>query len=189
MKIAIPSSNKQVVLIGMLFAAPLLFAASVYFFTAHDKVPGAAEQGFTGGLLIALALFAAATCASMLARRTVELGADAIVVRHSFYTLRLQRGELHAPAVSRVDDVRSLGITIKTNGIAAFGFYSGWFNSAHGGKLFLAISGAPVVVLRFTGHPRCAGLAMTGGAALEADLAAWLGQSKGQGQGQPGRAG
>lgn len=176
MNIDIPTSNKQVVLIGMLFAVPLLFATGFYFLTPHAKAPTAIETGFVSGMLIASAMLGLLVCTSMLLRHSVALTADALVVRHAFYTFRLERARIQGPGITRSADVTSLAISTKRNGIAAFGYYSGWFNVAHGERAFLAISGAPIVVLRFTGHPKCSVLAVSGGAILEAELAAWLGQ-------------
>ncbi|NHZ87560.1 hypothetical protein F2P45_00710 [Massilia sp. CCM 8733] len=183
-KIDIPTSNKQVLPIGVLFAVPLLLTTFFYFLTPHQKAPGSMELGFVGGMLIASGVLALVLCASMLKRHSVELGPDAIVVKHAFYTFRLARADIRAPAVERLPDVRSLGISNKRNGIAAFGFYSGWFNATSGERVFMAVSGAPVVVLRFTGHPKCSVLAVSSGGNLEADLAAWLAQ----GSGAPERA-
>ncbi|HEX8614312.1 MAG TPA: hypothetical protein VF800_23780 [Telluria sp.] len=185
MKIGIPTSTNKVFLIGMLFAVPLLLTTGFYFLSPHQKVPGPMELGLVSGLLIASGLLAVATCACMLARRSVELTGDEIVLKHSFYTLRLRREAMQAPVISCTDDIRSLGIAIKTNGIAAFGYYSGWFNATDGQPIFLAISGAPIVVLRFAGHPTCSVLALSASDALQAKLAAWLVQGSAP-SGRPG---
>ncbi|UOD28626.1 hypothetical protein INH39_24735 [Massilia violaceinigra] len=176
MKIDIPTSNKQVFLIGMLIAVPLLLATFVYYLTPHQTVPDAMETGLVGAILVTSGLFALVLCASMLMRHSVDLGADAIVVRHAFYTFRLARADIRASAIERLPDVRSLGITTKRNGIAAVGYYSGWFNASKGERVFMAVSGVPLVVLRFTGHPKCSVLAMSSSGSLETDLAAWLAQ-------------
>lgn len=179
MTIDIPTSKKQVFLTGMLFAVPLLLATGFYFLTPHAKAPTAMETGFVSGMLIASALLGLLVCTSMLTRHSLEFNADVLVVRHAFYTFRLERARIQGPVIARSADLTSLPISTKRNGIAAFGYYSGWFNVAQGKRAFLAISGAPIVVLRFTGHPTCSLLAVNGNAALEAELAAWLGQAPG----------
>lgn len=185
MKIDIPTSDKQVFLIGMLIAVPLLLTTFFYYLTPHKQAPSALETGLVGGILVASGLFALVLCASMRMRHSVELGADAIVVKHAFYTLRLARGKIQAPAIERLPDVRSLGITTKRNGIAAFGYYSGWFNASKGERVFMAVSGTPLVVLRLAGHPKCSVLALSSSGSLEADLAAWFAQ----GSAAPARGG
>ncbi|NHZ65612.1 hypothetical protein [Massilia genomosp. 1] len=166
-------------MIGMLFAVPLLLTTGFYFLTPHTTTPTATETGFVSGMLIASALLGLLVCTSMFIRHSVELTADALVIKHAFYTFRVERACIQGAVITRSGDMSSLAMSTKRNGIAAFGYYSGWFKVAHGERAFMAISGAPVVMLRFTGHPKCALLAVSGSATLEAELAAWLREGSG----------
>jgi hypothetical protein len=169
----IPISLKQVLFVGLLFVMPILLAAIGTFGFPESHQSSKEELWFSTTVLIAAAIISIVVCRSMITRRSVELTEEYILVKHTFYTFQVHWRDIHSVTVSRTSDVPDLKISTKKNGIAAFGFYSGWFNADYGELVFLAISVPPILVIRFAGHPKCSAVALSCSSAMEAGIRAW----------------
>lgn len=106
------------------------------------------------GLLIAglLGAFVVVTSVLMIKRRSIDISADRISIKHSYYTFNLDRSAVTSVSVREIQSINELGLSIKTNGIALFGYYSGWFLGVHNQKLFCAISAMPAFDIAIEGE-------------------------------------
>lgn len=166
----IPVSSRQVVLIGLLVAAPVLISAALIF-RDHARAgpwPPGAE------ILALSALLPVIVCGFMLARRSVVVVGNVLTVRSAFYTLSIARDQMASPALAQVASRSALGITLKRNGIAGFGFLSGWFYAMRGEKMFCAVSTYPACHLIFRGHPKCSSAAISHTEAVANVIQAWI---------------
>jgi hypothetical protein len=109
--------------------------------------------------IISIGLFA--LLAIVARRHAVEITADAIVIKHSLYTLVLARDAVRSVQTHKVSSVDQLGLSTRKNGIAAFGYLSGWFWGAHGDLTFCAVSQWPVYLIRFEGGSKCRQIALS----------------------------
>ena len=169
----IPTSPRQILCLALTIIAPLLFAAALVAW-APEK-PG--RQGgetllaaaIIGFILVALLAMVVATAR----RHVVELNGDVLVIRHSVYTLTVNRRHITSADLDEVRSIEQLGLSTRKNGIAAFGYFSGWFQSTHGELTFCAISKAPLYLITFDGHVKCRQLAIGASAETARSIVAW----------------
>ncbi|KAB8044627.1 hypothetical protein [Janthinobacterium aquaticum] len=65
-----------------------------------------------------------------------------------------------------------IGLSIK-NGVAAFGYYSGWFWGRHGELIFCALSKSPVYLVKFDGASKCRQLEISASPEMIRDIKQW----------------
>lgn len=147
----IPTSYRQVFFIFLLVTIPILFSAYVLFLPIGDRV-NANDAKVGVGLLVLSGVLSFAVCGSMLTRRSFSISDNSLQIKHTFYSVDLNRRELKNIQISEITESISSYISTKRNGVAAFGFYSGWFNGQYGKGIFCAVSRKPIYLLEFEGH-------------------------------------
>jgi hypothetical protein len=106
-------------------------------------------------------------------RHAIEITQDALVIRHSFYTLAIERHAVQAVQARAVSSMDELGLSTRTNGIAAFGYLSGWFRGVRGERIFCACSQWPVYLITFDGRTRCRQLALSTTPEIARNIEVW----------------
>lgn len=109
----------------------------------------------------------------LLLRRSVEIAGEELRVRHGFYSWRIGRTAIGRVETRELAKARDLPLSLKRNGVAIFGLYSGWFYGARGEDVFCAVSAQPVFVFRFSGVGKSRTLAISCSSAMAAAITAW----------------
>lgn len=166
----LPLSRRQMSCLAAALLGPLLLVG-----VAAAWLPPKPGHDPWLGWSVILAIVAVALATLLLAarRRAIDVDDDAIVVRHSLYTLRLRRAEVAALRVTPVASVAELGLSLRCNGIAAFGYYSGWFSGPRGARTFCAVSTWPAYLVAVEGSARCRHIALSMPPELAQRIAAW----------------
>ena len=169
----LPVSLKQLLYLALLIFFPLAISAAVVVWApskpghgGSDTLLALAIVGAIAAVLIAVLLVAAR-------RHAVEISGEGLVVRHSVYTLALERSEVESAKARAITSLDQLGLSTRKNGIAAFGYFSGWFRGAHGDLTFCALSQWPVYLITFEGSTRTRQLAISANAQLIHEIEAW----------------
>ncbi|MEG1055914.1 MAG: hypothetical protein RSF79_28175, partial [Janthinobacterium sp.] len=110
----LPLAAGRVAALALLLFGPLALGAIV---PAKPGDTGALAAGILG--LCAMLMLAILGAIAM--RRSVTFGDRDVIIRHSFYTIRI---DAQAWTGAALDTVGQSGITFRKNGIAAFGYYS-----------------------------------------------------------------
>jgi len=163
-KNTLPPSMRQVMLLALILITPL---ALVIAAMSHSGV-NTAE--FVLGALIAgflVLLYFVVT------RHAVEISPERLTVRHSIYTVAIERSAISAAKVQQVRTAGCLGLAVRTNGIAAFGYLSGWFRTGDSRRAFCAVSQNPLYLVTFEGNPDCRQLALSADADVARQIEAW----------------
>lgn len=159
--------------IALLMGVPVGIAAYMLMQNSRTRV---ADIGWDPGMIIVAmtVLLIVTVCGAMIVRRSIELSDKELLIRHSYYRFTIARKDVIAVEVSRLDSVSDLGIVLKTNGVAAFGYLSGWFRIRTGAPLFCAVSARPVYLVTFTGtRLACHTLAVSCTADMAEQLRQW----------------
>lgn len=169
----IPVSLRQVFYLAFTIFMPLLLAAVLIIWvpskpgqTGSDFVIAAGVLGIVSIVLLVLVVVVAH-------RHAVEIVDDAIVIKHSLYTLVLERNEVNLAHTSKVNSIDQLGLSTRKNGIAAFGYYSGWFWGAYGDLTFCAVSKWPVYLIKFEGSSKCRQIALSASPEVISSIENW----------------
>jgi hypothetical protein len=148
-----PPSLRQLLLLALILFTPLVF--TFWAMSRSAPQPGAlATVGVVTVGFMAILYFVAA-------RHAVDVTPERLTIRHSVYTLKIERSQVTGVSVRQADSVARLGLAIRTNGIAAFGYYSGWFRRSGNHKVFCAVSQGPLYLLDFEGSAKCRQLALS----------------------------
>lgn len=142
---------RHVVLLTILFIIP---ASAAYFLLLETEADAFATivNGLAGTACLGIGI---AVLASIGLRRSIKLTDDCLVVRHSFYRIEIRKSHISKVTCEKCDDVTTLYLSSKKNGIAGFGFYSGWFHDRQGELVFCAISSLPTYRFVFAGDVQC----------------------------------
>ncbi|WP_338761698.1 hypothetical protein [Massilia sp. METH4] len=170
----LPVSRKQILYLALAVFVPLLFAVAVIWWRPSTAGDAESDQARAAAVLAVMAIGLGAIVAAAAHRRAVELDADVLVIRHSVYTLALDRSRIASAAVKEVATVEELGLRTRANGIAAFGYLSGWFRTRHGQLMFCAISAWPVYHIALDGEAECKEIALSASPELARRIAAWV---------------
>lgn len=167
----IPVSSRQILYLTLVIFVPLLLAAGVIVWTPAK--PGQSDSAVAFGIVGAISALLLGMVIAAMKRHAIELTRDALVIRHSLYTLLIERNSVTSASVREVTSVDQLGLSTRKNGIAAFGYFSGWFRGAHGDLTFCAISKRPLHVIAFEGSAKCRRLAISASPEVARSIAAW----------------
>ncbi|AVR96435.1 hypothetical protein [Pseudoduganella armeniaca] len=172
-KAELPVSRQQLGWLAVMLLAPMLLV-SIAATWAPPKPGDTAAHGLLGWSVIgAITLGLLALLYVVARRRAIEIDDTAIVVRHSLYTLRLRRADVSALHLRQVATLDQLGLSLRRNGIAACGYYSGWFSGPRGERTFCAISTWPAYLITVEGQARCRHVALSIPPELARRIAAW----------------
>ena len=69
-----------------------------------------------------------------------------------------------------------IGLALRTNGVAGFGYLSGWFRRVGNEKIFCAVSQGPLWLLTFEGSAGCRQLALSASAETVRRIEEWARQ-------------
>ncbi|MFK3736498.1 hypothetical protein [Massilia sp. TN1-12] len=168
----IPLLPFQLVLIAAVIALPFAGSAIIVHLSSHTGAASGSDTILVHVLAILSLLVPAFLLVAIVSRRTVTFTPDGLTIRHSFYTVRLTAGAQRIAGIRIVESPDLLRIQAKSNGIAAFGLYSGWFIAAST-PCFCAISRSPICVLQIEGHPKCATIAFSCTPAMVERIGEW----------------
>ena len=164
-----PPTSRQVTLLALLMLVPLgILIAAV---ARSAETPTMVILGLVLLVFIAILFFVAS-------RHTVDVGPRRLTVRHSLYTLDIERCTITAAKVQQVRTTNCLGLAVRTNGIAAFGYLSGWFRTNDSSRIFCAVSQGPLYLVTFEGNPDCRQLALSANADIAGKIEAWTASGK-----------
>ncbi|KQW87050.1 hypothetical protein ASC94_26860 [Massilia sp. Root418] len=172
-KIDIPVLPRQLFYLAVTLIAPLVLTISLVILPPLKAGQGTDSRwvalGIAAAILTALTgvLFASAK------RHEVELSEQLLVIRHSLYTLVVQRGAVKLATVRQVTSTDALELTSRKNGIALFGYLSGWFWSSNGALTFCAVSAMPAHVITFEGDAKCRKLILSASPETVQDILRW----------------
>ena len=172
-KLPIPVSSRQILLLGLLTLGPLLAVAVASAKSPSNANLSPTELQLGWAIIIALTVGLAGVLAATATRHLLSLDAQALTVRHSLYTLRIDRKDVTALRVERLSNLHSLDLGLRTNAIAFFGYYSGWFGGMGREKTFCAISGGPLFLITIDGPVRCKRVALSLSNQAADDVRAW----------------
>lgn len=161
-----PPSSRQVWLLALIMLLPLGIAIAIVSRSAAPPV--LAILGAALLVLVVILFF-------VMSRHTVEVGPERLTVRHSLYTLSIDRSAVSAAKIQQVRTISCLGLAVRTNGIAGFGYRSGWFRTNDSSRAFCAVSQGPLYLVTFEGFADCRQLALSANADIAGKIAAWAG--------------
>lgn len=172
-KIDIPVSSRQMLYLALVIALPLVFSLAVLAWAPPKPGQSPSASIVAAGIVAAVALGLLGLFVAMMKRHAIEITRETLVVRHSLYTLSIERASVTAVSVQEVASVNQLGLSTKSNGIAAFGYFSGWFRAARGEPVFCAISARPLYLITFEGSTPCRQLAISTSLDVANRIAEW----------------
>lgn len=173
-KEAVATAWSQVAAIVLLMAVPVGIAAYMIMQKSRARV---ADTGWDPAILIVAmtVLLIITVCGAMVGRRSIELGSDELAIRHSFYSIKIARHDVSAVEVEELKSMDELGLTLKTNGVAAFGYLSGWFRMRNGARIFCAASAKPIYRVTFSSaRLNCSTLALSCSKDMAESIRRWL---------------
>lgn len=164
----------QIVGIALLMGVPVGIA---FYMLVVNAPPRALEKGWSPGMVIVMitVLLVLTVLFALIFRRSVELSDEALLVRHSYYSITIARKDVTAIEATELKSVAELGLTLKTNGVAAFGYLSGWFRTRTGAPIFCAVSAKPIYLVSLTGaRLACPTLALSCSADMAEKIRRWV---------------
>lgn len=174
----IPLSARQVTYLTLVMFLPLLVAFAALAWAPPKPGQTPSDTQTAAWVVGTISLLLLGIVIAVVKRHTVELTSDTLVVRHSLYTLRLSRNAIVSASVRQVASVDELGLSARTNGVAAFGYLSGWFKGIRGDAVFCAISQQPVQLITFEGKTPCRSLAISASPDVARRIEQWCGASR-----------
>ncbi len=159
-----PPTLRQVTLLALIMLVPL--GVSIAAVSHSASTPTMVILGVVLLVFLAILFFVAS-------RHSVEVGPERLTVRHSLYTFSIDRRAINAAKVQQLRTNGCLGLAVRTNGIAAFGYLSGWFRTSDGSRAFCAVSHGPLYLVTLDGSPDCRYLALSGNADVAGKIEAW----------------
>ncbi|WUR15451.1 hypothetical protein E7V67_010215 [[Empedobacter] haloabium] len=172
-KAELPVSRRQLGWLAVMLLTPILLV-SVAVTQVPPKPGHTAMDALLGWSVLGAVTLVLLTMLVMMARRhAIDIDDNVLVVRHSLYTLRLRRADVGALHLRRVTSRNELGLGLRTNGIAACGYYSGWFSGQRGERVFCAVSTWPAYLVTVEGNARCRRLALSMSAEVAQRVARW----------------
>jgi len=162
----------QLIGIGSLILVPLII---VYF--VIESGPKGPTEDWGGAALVTYAiggLTGILVCTPMFFRRQIVLSDNKLVISHSFYTLSIARSDVSSVTVTELAKADELGISTKKNGVAGFGYLSGWYNGPYGDLMFCAISSRPIYRVELDGNLRCSIIGLSCSAQMAQQIARWV---------------
>jgi hypothetical protein len=136
-----------------------------------------ADTLMAGGVVAGVVLLLAAIMAAAAMRHAIEITPGAIVVRHSIYTLTLDRAAVTSATVRAIASIDEAELTTRKNGTALFGYYSGWFRDKRGALAFCAASATPLYLVTLEGDTKCRQLVLSASPEIARDIAEWAGRA------------
>ena len=173
-KVDIPVSSKQIVSLLLTVFIPLALAFLVVLWAPSKSVQTRSDEALAAWIVggIAIALLSLIIAAAK--RHFIEVLPDALTVRHSLYTLAIERSAVDSLEVREITSIDQLGLSTRKNGIAAFGYFSGWFRGAEGDLTFCALSRWPAYLITFEGSARCRQLALSTNPDVARSIEDWV---------------
>lgn len=170
----IPVESRQLDLLGSVVALPILLSAAgvVAFPLGHGAT--SSDVHLAAALLLLCFLLVGGLLASIAMRRSIVLDADSLTIKHSFYTAQFRKDRLLSVTITCLENADQLGLSAKRNGVAAFSFYSGWFNADAGQICFCAVSSVPIYQLHFIGTMPFPLLAVSCSESMVEAIRAWI---------------
>lgn len=163
--------------LALAFFVPVLFAVAVMTFAPAKTGQATGSNLVAQGIVLAVVLLLIGIFLATARRHVIEVTPDKLVVKHSLYTLVVQRSEVSGVRIRQITSMDQLGLSTRKNGIAAFGYFSGWFWGAHGKLMFCALSKLPVQLISFDTKGACKYLALSADAEMAHMIEQWAAAS------------
>lgn len=170
----IPVSPRQMLYLALTMFGPLLLTVALVSIAPVKAGQSGGSKGVAFAIVgtILFGLLAILVCA--IRRRAVTITPESLIVRHSVYTLVVNRSEVNKVQIRQIASLDQLGLSTRKNGIAAFGYFSGWFWGLNGDLTFCAMSQWPVQLITFEGSIKCKHLALSAAPELARDIETWI---------------
>ena len=173
----IPVSSKQIRNLALIGFIPLALAVAVIFWAPPKAGQTASDAWLAAAIVgvIAIGLFGLIAVTAM--RHSIDVTPAALVIRHSMYTLVMERSAVKSATVREIKSLDQLGLSTKKNGVAAFGYFSGWFRGTRGELTFCALSTWPAYLVTIEGDAKCRRIALSASPELARSIEAWASQA------------
>jgi len=169
----LPTSPRQLVYLALTLFAPMVLSAALVAWAPAKPGHTPADTLIAGGVVAGVVLLLGAIMAAAAMRHAIEITPGAIVVRHSMYTLTLERAAVTSATVRAIASMDEAGLATRKNGTALFGYYSGWFWDKRGALTFCAASASPLYLVTLEGDAKCRHLVLSASPDIAHDIAAW----------------
>lgn len=172
-KFELPISMRQVVKLALLLCAPLILSMAVVLLAWPKQGQAHGGLAVPVGLIVVTVIGLLGIVVAMMGRRVVGISPSTLHVKHSLYTLAIDKSSVTTISVCEVQSLADLGLAKKTNGIAAFGYRSGWFRRKQGDSIFCAVSTGPMYLIALGGHGKYRHLALSANVELIRRIEMW----------------
>lgn len=173
----LPTSPRQLLYLALSLLTPMLLSVALICWAPAKPGHTPNDTLIAVGVVVVIVLLFAAIVAAAAMRHAIDITPGAIVVRHSLYTLTLERAAVTSATVRAIDSIAEAGLTTRKNGMALFGYYSGWFRGRRGAPTFCAASATPLYLVTLEGDTKCRQLVLSASPGIARDIAAWANQS------------
>lgn len=169
----IPVSSKQIFYLALLILLPPALAVAAVFWAPSKPGHGKSDDVLALSIIGVIAVGVSGMLIAAAKRHVIELSQDILVVKHSLYTLAVPRKEVASASIREVSSLDKIGLSTRKNGIAACGYFSGWFWNTQGKLTFCAFSTLPVYLLTFEGSAKCRQLILGASPEMIRSIEAW----------------
>jgi hypothetical protein len=169
----LPVSSKQIVYLSLTVFIPLALALVVVFWAPSKPGQMRSDGALAAGIIAVIAIGLLSLIVTTAKRHVIEISRDTLVIRHSLYTLAIERSAVDSAKVREITSMDQVGLSTRKNGIAAFGYFSGWFWGRNGDLTFCALSKWPVYLITFEGSLKCRQLALSTSPEVARSIEAW----------------
>lgn len=170
----IPTAPRQLVYMALTLFAPLLLTVALLCWAPAKPGQTHADMLVAAGVVGAVILLCAAILAVSAMRHAIDITPDALVVKHSMYTLTVNRADVTSVTVRELQSINEAGLSTRKNGTALFGYYSGWFGDTRGALTFCAVSAHPIYMVTLDGNAPCRQLVLSANPEIARAIGAWV---------------
>lgn len=141
--VKIPTLPYHIAIMAILMIFPLVLTGYILLFPFSSEAQS--TSNVIGLVLVGLAfIFSVAILFLIAMRREIMIVDNYLLLKHTFYSIKVDKSKIKSLSLEVRNNVPTDFISLKINGIAAAGFYSGWFLNSVGKKIFCAVSKKPV---------------------------------------------
>lgn len=169
----IPTSPRQLVYMALTLFAPLLLTVALICWAPAKPGQTQADTLVAAGVVAGVVVLFAAILAVSAMRHAIDITPGALVVKHSMYTLTVNRADVTSVTVREIPAIADARLSTRKNGTALFGYYSGWFWDTRGALTFCAVSAHPIYMVTLEGNAPCRQLVLSASPEVARAIGAW----------------
>ncbi|GAB2844717.1 hypothetical protein GCM10027277_10770 [Pseudoduganella ginsengisoli] len=169
----LPTSRRQLAYMALVLFAPVVLTVALVCWAPPKPGQTQADMWIAVGVVALLVVMMTAILSLSALRHAIDITPDTLVVKHSMYTLKLERAAVTSATVRELPSMDAARLSTKKNGTALFGYYSGWFWDTRSNLTFCAVSGQPVYLVAFEGSAKCRQLVLNASPEVAQRIAAW----------------